>query len=149
MLKRAPKKKHRGSRNHSDAKKVRVVTQTLATGNMRLVSELEGVSYSTIREWKCTPWWAELAAEIKAAHKAGVDSKLNRIINKALDTMEDRLDNGDVVWNQKTGEISRKPVSIKEARGAANDLLQRQAVLEKLENDENTTKVQQTVADQL
>lgn len=63
--------------------------------------------------------------------------------------MEDRLDKGDFVWNQKTGEIARKPVSLKEARGAANDLLQRQVVLEKMQREEVHQQQQQTVADQL
>ena len=63
--------------------------------------------------------------------------------------MEDRLDKGDYIYNQKTGEISRKPVSLKEARGATNDLLQRQAIIEKLNLEERNTQMKQSVNDQL
>lgn len=130
-------------------KKIAVVTQVMALGNIRLVADLEKISYNTIREWRTQPWWKDVEAEVKAAQKAQVDSKLTRIINKALDTMEDRLEKGDFVWNQKSGEISRKPVSLKEARGAANDLMQRQAVIEKLQNEHVAATQQQTMADQL
>ena len=151
-LQRKPvKRRPRSGRGatYSMQKKIAVVTQVLALGNMRLVADLEKISYNTIREWKCQPWWKDAEAEIRAARAAEVDSKLSRIVDKALATMEDRLDKGDFVWNQKTGEIARKPVSLKEARGAANDLLQRQAALEKMQRDNVQQQQQQTVADQL
>ncbi len=130
-------------------KRIEVVTKTLALGNMRLVSELTGVSYALVREWKTMPWWKELEAEIKASRRSVVDTKLSRIVDKALAVIEDRLDNGDPFYDQKTGKIVRKPVSIKEARGAANDLMQRQATLVKQEQDEKVADSQVSINDQL
>lgn len=149
MIKRQPRGNGQRGKQYTMQKKIKVVTQVLATGNMRLVADLEGVSHSVIRHWKTQPWWKELSDEIKASQKLAIDSKLTRIVNKALDTMEDRLDKGDYIYNQKTGEISRKPVSLKEARGAANDLLQRQAIIEKLNLEERNTQMKQSVNDQL
>lgn len=130
-------------------KRIEVITKCLALGNMRLVSELTGVSYTLIRIWKGQPWWKEMEAEIKASRKAQVDNKLSRLVDKALETMEDRLDNGDFVYDQKRGEVSRKPVSLKEARGAANDLLQRQAALVKQEHEEKTMNTNTSMKDML
>lgn len=148
MLKRKPKPLPKRGKAYSDTKKVRLVTKVLALGNVRLAAELENISYNTARRWRTEPWWPELEAEIKTAHKAQQDDKITRIINKALDTIEDRLDHGDVIWNQKTGEISRKPVSIKEARGAANDLMQRQVMYKKADVEEAQAEVT-AVSDQL
>lgn len=132
-------------------KRIEVITKQLALGNMRLVADLTGVSYGLIRIWKTQPWWKEMELEIRNSRKARVDDKLNKIIDKALDTIDDRLENGDFVFDQKRGEISRKPVSLKEARGAVNDLMQRQIAVEKLAQEEkhltNTTTIKDQLAD--
>jgi len=130
-------------------KRIEVITKQLALGNMRLVADLTGVSYGLIRIWKTQPWWKEMELEIRNSRKARVDDKLNKIIDKALDTIEDRLDKGDFVYDQKKGEISRKPVSLKEARGAANDLMQRQIAVEKLAQEEKHLTNTSTIKDQL
>ena len=130
-------------------KRIEVITKQLALGNMRLVADLTGVSYGLIRIWKGQPWWKEMELEIRNSRKARVDDKLNKIIDKALDTIEDRLDKGDFVYDQKKGEISRKPVSLKEARGAANDLMQRQIAVEKLAQEEKHLTNTSTIKDQL
>jgi len=130
-------------------KRIEVITKQLALGNMRLVADLTGVSYGLIRIWKTQPWWKEMELEIRNSRKARVDDKLNKIIDKALDTIDDRLENGDFVFDQKRGEISRKPVSLKEARGAANDLMQRQIAVEKLEQEEKHLTNTSTIKDQL
>ena len=140
---------HKPGYRHTVEKRIEVVTKCLALGNMRLVAELTGVSYALIREWKGQSWWKDLEAEIRASRRSEVDTKLSRIVDKALVVIEDRLDNGDFVYNQKTGDVSRKPVSIKEARGAVNDLMQRQAVLVKQEQEEKVATSQVSINEQL
>lgn len=112
-------------------KKYEVVTQWLVLGNIRLVSELTKVPDHTIRTWKTQEWWGELVASIKQEQQIKTSSKLSRIIEKSLDAVEDRLENGEMVVDRKTGEILRRPVVLKDAAKAANDLLARQAILEK------------------
>lgn len=130
-------------------KRIEVATKWLALGNMRLVSELTGVSYQLCREWKTSEWWDELIDEIKASKTLQLDNKLAKIVDKSLDTIADRLENGDVIFNQKTGTIERKDVSLKDATKVATDLLTRQAVLQKQQQEEVHHKDERSVKDQL
>jgi len=143
-IKRATKHVHKPGYKFPVEKRIEVVTKWLALGNMRLVSELTGVSYQLCRMWKGQPWWDELVAEVKASRVIQTDNKLSRIVDKSLDTIADRLENGDVVFNQKTGEVVRKEVSLKDATKVATDLLTRQAVLHKQEQEQ--TQVQQSIS---
>ena len=148
-IKRAQKHVHKPGYKFPVEKRIEVVTKWLALGNMRLVSELTGVSYQLCRMWKQMDWWKELEAEIKASRNIQVDNKLSKIVDKSLDTIADRLDNGDVVFNQKTGTVVRKEVSLKDATKVATDLLTRQAVLQKQDTDTVTQSNTQTIQDQL
>lgn len=130
-------------------KRIEVVTKWLALGNMRLVSELTGVSYQLCRMWKGEKWWDELVEEVKASKTRQLDSKLSKIIDKSLDQISDRLENGDVIFNQKTGTIERKEVSLKDATKVATDLLTRQAVIQKQENEHVVQRDEKSVKDTL
>ena len=148
-MKRAKVEMHKPGYKFSVEKRIEVISTWLALGNLRQTSVLCGVSYDLCCKWRVQPWWQQMQAEIEAARKHKVDNKLNKIVDKALGAIEDRLDNGDYVYNQKSGEVSRKPVSIKEARGVANDLMQRQIALSKLEVETQHASSANTVKDQI
>lgn len=114
--------------------KLDVATKIVALGNMRLVSEMTKIPYDTIRSWKKADWWPKLVDEVKAAQRSELNSKLGRIVQKALDAVEDRIDNGDFVLSNKTGEVIRKPVGMKDVNKVASDLLGQQIKLDELSN---------------
>ena len=120
---------HKGE--YSWEKKYEVVTQLLASGNQRLVAELSKVPYDTISTWKRQDWWEELVTQIRHQQELQLDNKLTQIIDKSLDILADRLENGEMVMNNKTGELVRKPVPAIAASRVATDLLSRQHVLRK------------------
>ena len=111
--------------------KQEVVEKMLMLGNIQLVSSLTGVDVSTIQNWKKQPWWTELVATYREEKALVVDSKMASIVDKALEKVDDRLENGDIVLNNKTGELIRKPVSMKDAALVARDLLVRQEAIRK------------------
>lgn len=113
-------------------KRIEVVTKTLALGNMRLVSELTGVSYQLIREWKQEPWWPEIVAEIRASRTSALDTKLSRLVDKSLETVADRLENGNLYLDKK-GDLQRKPLTVLEANKIANDMLTQETNVQKRE----------------
>lgn len=115
-------KKHYKNESWPKEKKLQVVAQWLSIGNLRLVSEVSGVSYGIIRQWRIQPWWKEFEDEIRRTEGVQLDSKMSRIITKALDAVEDRLENGEEVLNNKTGEIVRKPVRLSDANKVATDM---------------------------
>lgn len=115
-------------------KKLEVAALYMLLGNMRVVSEKMDVPYDTLCDWKRSDWWPELIQQIKRQRKNKTNQSLTKLIEQSLEVMEDRLTNGDFILNNKTGEIMRKPVGVKEATAIATSLLQRQIQIEDLEN---------------
>src|SRR5439155_3126609 len=52
--------------------------------------------------------------EVKDDDNEVVDAKFTEIVHKSLACIVDRLDNGDFVFNSKTGKLDRKPVSARD-----------------------------------
>lgn len=107
------------------------VQKWLVLGNMKMVSALTGVDYPQLLSWRKTDWWAELVNDERTAEAVSTDATMSRIAQKALTTVEDRLEHGEMVLNNKTGELVRKPVSMRDASRVTTDLMQRQAALRK------------------
>lgn len=99
---------------------LRAVATYLGTGNLTKASKASKVPISTIQTWKRdSGWWPMLAQYIRSKMSEELDAKLTGIINKAIDEMHDRMENGEEVVT-KTGEIVKKSVSFRDlAVGAA------------------------------
>lgn len=130
-------------------KKIEAVTAFLTLGNLRQVAAVVGVSYGMVKQWKLMPWWKELEAEIIASRRVTQVNKLSKIVDKSLDVIGDRLEKGDFIYNNKSGEVIRKPVNLKDATSAANALMQRSAIIEKLTRDEVVAETTASINDQL
>lgn len=129
--------------------KVKAVDLWLKLGNLRRVHETTGVSYQLLKEWKLTNWWKDVEEEIKSSRRVTVTNKLNEIVDTALDVVQDRLINGDVIYNVKNGELIRKPVGVRDATNAASTVLQRQHQIEQKQKDEITQETTKTIQEQL
>lgn len=143
------KKPHKPQGTWAPEKKIEVVTKWLAIGNMRQVAEDCGVSYTLCREWKTMPWWKEVEQEVRNSRRFTTDTKLSKIVDKSLELLQDRLENGDFVLNQKTGEVFRKPINVRDANKVAADMLTRQNANEKLQVNVQDSNQKQTIQDQL
>lgn len=82
--------------------------------NRRLdeVSRALGVSADTVRQWRMSPWWEKRYNQEDMQGMDVADAKLDRIVEKATDIMEDRLDNGDIFYDQKNCKEVRVPVKL-------------------------------------
>ena len=129
-------------------KKIEVVSKYLILGNLKLVAADTGVDYGLVRQWKIQPWWKDLEAEIRATQNIAMDNKLSTIIERSMEATMDRLENGELILNNKTGQLVRKPVSMKDAAKVATDFMTRQQVLRKEETDKPQVS-QQSVTEQL
>lgn len=123
------KVKHRPHTTWPVEKKIEVVSQWLVLGNMRMVAAITGVSYDLIREWKGQPWWKELEGEIRATQNIEMDTKLSKIVDKSLDAVLDRVENGDFIYDQKSGEIRRKPAALRDIHRVSVDTLSKRELL--------------------
>jgi hypothetical protein len=137
----------RSSGRYTWEKKIEVASKYMQLGNMRLVSELTDVNYQTIADWRKTDWWMILIDELKQAKKAKTGQKLAEIIDQSIEVVTDRLENGDWVLNNKTGEMQRRPVSLRDAAQVTNNLITRQIQMEELAEKITTRKetVQETL----
>lgn len=108
-----------GDVSFSDKQKLDAVTTYLMLGSIPLTAATLKISERTLWYWKRTDWWAQLVDEIRKEDRLVVSSKLRKILDKSWTLLEDRMENGDWVLNQKTGELMRKPASLKDVSTVA------------------------------
>lgn len=128
-------------------KKYSVVAIFMQTGSQRETAKLAEIPETTVENWRKMPWWQQLVEDVKNSDITKLDNQLTKLINKSLAVIEDRLDNGEQVLNNKTGKLMNKPVGIREATQAATALMQRQVQLHKNTVEQAIQK--QTVQDTL
>lgn len=142
----APKKV--GGNKHTIETKMKVVNQWLLLGSLREAADATGVPYDTIRMWRGEPWWKEVENELRTSGNLKLDTKMSGIIEKSLDATLDRVEHGDFIYDQKSGEIRRKPAALRDIHRVAVDLLQkREMIRDAVEGRKETTQV--AVAEQL
>lgn len=110
--------------------KEEAVKTWLATGNLRIAASVVGCTIQTIESWKKQDWWKDIVSSARAERALVLDNKMSKLVDKSMELIEDRLHNGDFVLNNKTGQIVRKPVALKDLTQVSNTLLTRQHVLE-------------------
>lgn len=126
--------------------KVQVVTHYLALGKAPLVEALTGIPRQTIRLWKTQPWWGELVRQIQQEENQEVDSKLSKIINKSLDVVNDRLENGEMIYNSRTKELIRVPVKLRDVGTITRDMFQQR---DKIRREPELREREEAQADRL
>ena len=132
LEKRLDHKKQVSSR-HSwwpEEKKIEVAA-LYASGvvNSTDLERLTGVPGTAIRTWKQTDWWPELLERIHSEVDNDIVSKFTNIVDKSLETIQDRLINGDYYYNKKSGEIHRRPVSMRDANIVATSMVDKRQLL--------------------
>lgn len=128
----------------SDAKRIEVVTTWLALGKIPLVAACTGVPEGTIRQWRQQPWWKETEISVQTETDQELDAKLAKRIDKALDVIWDRLENGDFMFDPKSGDFMRRPVSMKDTNRVMVDMEDKRLLLRKQPRE---VQSQQAVAD--
>ena len=102
------------SSKYTAEEKFQAVMAYITTGNSKQAQKYCIVPANTIRYWKANAsWWPEAVAYAKQQKQEELDAKLTKIIDLAVDQVEDRLINGDEVLT-KNG-IERKKMSGKDA----------------------------------
>jgi hypothetical protein len=133
--------------NYTDATKYRVARHIVNFKNKRYIADATGIPLTTIQTWEKQPFWETILREVKQEQRALLANKMATIVDKALHEVEDRLENGEYILNQKTGEMVKKPVGMRDASRVVNDLVTQQLKLEKA--NEEVTMEQGTVQDAL
>jgi hypothetical protein len=132
---------------YPDSVKMDAIKLWLITGNLRAVSASLDIPYQTLQKWRYADWWGQMAEELRTEGHIQLSNKLKNIASKALDITLERLENGDYVLNQKTGEMVRKPVVMRDAHRVAESLIDRGLrISDKPIEEMNNQKIQDRLA---
>lgn len=107
----------------SDSQKIEAVTTYLALGNLVLTSSVLKIPEFTLRAWKQKDWWKEIEGELAVQDDIQLSSRLKRIMETTLSAAEDRIKNGDWIYNNKEGCLMRKPVNLRDVHKVTMDLI--------------------------
>lgn len=142
----SPKQRNTGAGWYPDSVKTDALKLYLICGNMRQVSASMNIPYDTLSVWKASKWWQDLSQDIRTEGHLALSHKMQKIADKAMDVTMDRLQNGDAVLDQKTGEMKLKPVSMRDAHQVAVSFQDRAL---KLQHNPQDEAHQATVQDRL
>ena len=146
-MQRGKSKNSRFKKAHwSQNQKLQAVSTYLMLGNMSQTAIVTGIPLQTLKIWKYTDWFKEYCLQLQSEDVQQMDSNLKRVVDKALKTVEDRLDLGDAQFDQKTGEIVRIPVKAHVALKISTELLTKQ---QKLNENPIKEEVERTIDDRL
>lgn len=112
-----------------ESKRIEAVTTYLSTGNLSETARIIGVPIRTLETWKISDWWKEMVNKVQSDEDQQLDAKTSKIINKALDSLMDRIENGEYVYDQKTGQLKRAPAKLRDLNTAFNNLLDKRQLL--------------------
>ena len=96
-------------------------------GNVAEVARIMNMNPATVRTWKQTEWWNEMLRRVQMEDDELLDSKFSKVVNRAVDEINDRLENGEFVYNAKLDKVVRVKAKMRDvAFVAATNLDKRQ-----------------------
>lgn len=113
----------------SEAKKIEAVTTWITTGSAAETARMLGLPYRTLEKWRSMPWWDEMVTKIRSENDSELDAKTTKVIEKALSSILDRIENGEYVYDQKTGKTKLMPAKLRDLNTAFNTILDKRQLL--------------------
>lgn len=117
--------KSRKGYHWSDSQKIEAITTYLALGNVALSSRVLKIPEVTLRSWKNSTWWKEMESELRTEENLQMSSRLQKIIESTLAAAEDRIANGDFIYDNRSGQLVRKPVPLRDVHKVSMDMMNR------------------------
>ena len=130
----------------SDGQKLEAVTTYLMIGNLAATARILKIPEETMRHWRRSTWWVDIESELKTQDELQLSARLKKIVDKSIDAVEDRLEHGDFVYDQKTGQMRRKPVAMRDAHKVSMDLIDKRNLLL---NNNKTVQTDEQMSDKL
>lgn len=118
-------------------------------GSLNAVAKELEIPYITLRKWHISDWWKDYELDIIQSNRAKSNSKVQKIVEKAMVVVEDRLDSGDYQFDQKTGKMVRVPVKAEVANRILQDSMNREIMNEKLNQEAKRNLTEEKMSDRL
>src|SRR6185437_15902379 len=96
-----PKRRKEGEiyrRRYSDSQKIEAVTTYLMLGSLTMVAAMLKININTLKVWKKSEWWKEVEQDLRVQEDLQLSKRLQHIVTKSLNVVEDRLESGDFVY---------------------------------------------------
>jgi hypothetical protein len=124
-------------------KVIAAVTAYVAYGNFQKASDDVEMQERTLRRWSEQEWWPEVVEYVNRVIDVKLESEMTGIIEKSLEQIADRIENGDFLTHQGKLSGERKPLDATQltklfATGFDKRLLQRGAT-RAVQGDSNQT----------
>ena len=129
--------------------KVKAVVLYNQVGSLRSVAETLGVRYDTMRQWHISEWWKDIEDDLKSQKRTKLSGQMTKLKDKAIEIVEDRLTNGDFFYDQKTGELVRKPVGADTASNILRTALDKHLQMEEMALLEKKVATEEKITDRL
>jgi hypothetical protein len=114
---------------YSAEQKVAAAMSYVKTGNSKWASQLCGIPDETIRWWKASAsWWPDAITKCRRLKRDDLDGACNAIIDKALNKIEDAVENGETIVS-RDGNLIQKPVSARDLTIIAATLFDKQNLI--------------------
>ena len=97
-----------GGSKYSDEQRIEAIGHYLVLGNMSRVSDALGIPKQTLSEWAQSEWWHRAIGQVRTERNEDLDCRLSNAVDRALDGLLDRMDNGDA--QVIDGELRKVPV---------------------------------------
>lgn len=133
----------------SQKQKYEAVALYKMVGSLRAVGATLGIPEETMRNWHQSEWWRQIEDEIATEARVKRSKRLDSLVDKATEIVEDRLENGDFIYDVKSGTLRRKPVNAVTAGKILATAVDKQVMLENLARDAKKAVSQEKVQDRL
>lgn len=110
-------------------KRVEAATVFAVTRNLDIVSQVTGVPLNVLKRASVEPWWHNIVAEAVKQKNDELDGKITDALDKGMDVLLDRIQNGEIYVDRKTGVARRVPISAKTVVLAADVLFDKRQLL--------------------
>jgi hypothetical protein len=109
--------------------KIDACTLYCVYGDLEEVSKLTNVPAKYIRQWKEEPWWVEVQKKVYVEQNEKLGSRISSVLDKSLLEIEERLQNGDYLWDVRKSVLVRKPIDTKVLSNLFNNLVNRRQLV--------------------
>jgi len=109
--------------------KIDACTMYCVYGDVDEVSKLTKVPVKYIRQWKEEPWWNEIQKKVFVEQNEKLGSRISTVLDRSLTEIEERLTNGDYLWDIRKSKLVRKPIDTKILSTLFNNLVNRRQLI--------------------
>lgn len=112
-----------------ESKKIEAATLYAALGNVRRTALMAKVPISTLERWTNEDWFMQIMQRVKREENYETDRRFTAIVDKALTKIEERITEGDYVYDIRQGKAVPIPVSARDLTIVTGTLFDKRQLL--------------------